>query len=135
MSTFTLKRKLYRRDEPVKWEILGSTKIIVEYSSRYSKQISSSSMSVNKSLVKKLIKDIKDGYLYDDGINGGDTHYLSDFSKSGVYLMYSKEITLADRLNYRIYKPVKYSEDLYVCKVVIDNISGHNVSGKSYSES
>lgn len=135
MSTFTLKRKLYRRDEPVKWEILGSTKIIVEYSSRYSKQISSSSMSVNKSLVKKLIKDIKDGYLYDDGINGGDTHYLSDFSKSGVYLMYSKEITLTDRLNYRIYKPVKYSEDLYVCKVVIDNISGHNVSGKSYSES
>lgn len=134
MSTFTLKRKLYRRDEPVKWEILGSTKIIVEYSSRYSKQISSSSMSVNKSLVKKLIKDIKDGYLY-DGINGGDTHYLSDFSKSGVYLMYSKEITLTDRLNYRIYKPVKYSEDLYVCKVVIDNISGHNVSGKSYSES
>lgn len=92
-------------------------------------------MSVNKSLVKKLIKDIKDGYLYDDGINGGDTHYLSDFSKSGVYLMYSKEITLTDRLNYRIYKPVKYSEDLYVCKVVIDNISGHNVSGKSYSES
>lgn len=135
MSTFTLKRKLYRRDEPVKWEILGSTKIIVEHSSRYSKQISSSSMSVNKSLVKKLIKDIKDGYLYDDGINGGDTHYLSDFSKSGVYLMYSKEITLTDRLNYRIYKPVKYSEDLYVCKVVIDNISGHNVSGKSYSES
>lgn len=135
MSTFTLKRKLYRRDEPVKWEILGSTKIIVEYSSRYSKQISISSMSVNKSLVKKLIKDIKDGYLYDDGINGGDTHYLSDFSKSGVYLMYSKEITLTDRLNYRIYKPVKYSEDLYVCKVVIDNISGHNVSGKSYSES
>lgn len=135
MSTFTLKRKLYRRDEPVKWEILGSTKIIVEYSSRYSKQISSSSMSVNKSLVKKLIKDIKDGYLYDDGINGGDTHYLSDFSKSGVYLMYSKGITLTDRLNYRIYKPVKYSEDLYVCKVVIDNISGHNVSGKSYSES
>lgn len=135
MSTFTLKRKLYRRDEPVKWEILGSTKIIVEYSSRYSKQISSSSMSVNKSLVKKLIKDIKDGYMYDDGINGGDTHYLSDFSKSGVYLMYSKEITLTDRLNYRIYKPVKYSEDLYVCKVVIDNISGHNVSGKSYSES
>jgi hypothetical protein len=134
MSTFTLKRKLYRREESVKWDILGSTKIIVEYSSRYSKQMSNSSMSVNKSIVKKLIKDIKEGYLYDDGINGGDTHYLPDFSRPRIYLTYSKDVTLTDRLNYRIYKPVKYSEDLYVCKVVIDNISGHNISGKSYSE-
>ena len=114
MSTFTLKRKLYRRDESVKWDILGSTKIIVEYSSRYSKQMSNSSMSVNKSIVKKLIKDIKEGYLYDDGINGGDTRYLPDFSRPGIYLTYSKEVTLTDRLNYRIYKPVLSTQKTYM---------------------
>lgn len=130
-----IREKSFRRDDPVIWETDTniSSLYVVEYSSRYKKQMMNLSMSINKDIVKKLIKDIKLGYIYSDGKYGGDTHYLKDFSKLGLYLTYSKSINTFDRLNYRIYKPVVINSIL-TYKIVIDNISGHNISGKSYSE-
>ena len=130
-----IREKLFRRDEPVIWEVNDKKdfKIDVEYSSRYEKQMMNLSMSINKDIVKKLIKGIKLGYIYSDGKYGGDTHYLKDFSKTEIYLTYSKSINTFDRLNYRIYKPILLRDDAYHIRIVIDNISGHNISGKSYS--
>ena len=82
--------------------------------------------------IKKLIKDINDGFFYVDGPNGGDTHYLSDYSKPDKFLIYSKSINVSDRLNYAIYKPDKISGN---AKIVLMRCKGHGLlDGRNYSE-
>lgn len=92
----------------------------------------------DKSIVDKLKNDIKQGHLYDDGPNGGDTHWLKDFSNKDSHLM-SKFISYENRLNYRVYKAiVDIDEDgkvKYTIKVVLESCLGHGRDGaKNYSD-
>ena len=81
-----------------------------------------------RSTIKKLIRDIKDWYLYEDGPAGGETHYLSEFSRPGKFLTFSKTINYNDRLNYRIYPP-QVENGVYKIRVVLINCIGHQISG------
>ena len=84
--------------------------------------------TTHRSTIKRLIRDIRDWYLYEDGPNGGETHYLSEFSRLGKFITMSKKINYNDRLNYRIYPPkVEYGK--YKIKVVLINCIGHQISG------
>lgn len=84
--------------------------------------------SALKPRIKKLIRDIKNWHIYSDGPAGGETHYLSEFSKLGKFLTFSKKINTVDRLNYRIYPPSVESGRYYI-KVVLINCLGHSISG------
>lgn len=92
-----------------------------------------------KEIVDKLKSDIKKGNLYIDGPNGGDTHWLKDFSNKDSHLM-SKFISYSNRLNYRIYRPeIVMNEDTgeyhYTIKVVLESCLGHGRNGaKNYSD-
>ena len=81
-----------------------------------------------RSTIKRLIQDIRNWYLYEDGPNGGETHYLSEFSRLGKFLTFSKKINNSDRLNYRIYPP-KVENGKYKIKIVLINCIGHQISG------
>lgn len=91
--------------------------------------------SIDKAKVKALRKDLKAGYLYEDGPAGGDTHYLSDFSNKGKHWM-SKSINTSDRMNYIIYPPeLDEKKREIVIKAVIQSLLGHLGPGqKEYSE-
>ena len=103
--------KLFRRDDMPEEKFGANPKITEDYevdlkilvmrSKTFDKQYQASAY---KSEIKKLIKDIKAGYIYIDGNFGGDTHYLSDFSHKDSHVL-SKKINDIDRLNYRVYKP------------------------------
>lgn len=87
-----------------------------------------------RSTIKRLIRDIRDWHLYEDGPAGGETHYLSEFSRLGKFLTFSKTINNSDRLNYRIYPP-QVENGMYKIKVVLINCIGHQISGiGTYSE-
>lgn len=62
--------------------------------------------SIDKAKIKGLRKDLKNGFIYSDGPNGGDTHYLSDYSNPNKYHRMSKSINEFDRLVYLIYPPI-----------------------------
>lgn len=128
------REKFYaRRDEKIKWKdnSFESGKIIIEKSDRFNRQYQKILSIIDSKLIKGLISDIKKGFIYDDGPNGGDTHYLSDYSKPDKFLTYSKSINREDRLNYMIYKP---NEDKSI-KIVLANCKGHGLlDGRNYSE-
>ena len=113
-------------------------KITLSYSKLYNKQMRD--ISVDKDTIKKLKKDLLDGFLYTDGPNGGDTHFLRDVSKLREELVFSKCINTFDRLNYRIYKPIistdsKTNNSIITIKVQIESCKGHTYrSGKTYSD-
>lgn len=114
-------------------------KIVVEPSKNKWEKDKSKLSITDKSIVDKLKKDIKNGYLYEDGPNGGDTHWLKDFSNKNSHLM-SKFISYNNRLNYRIYEPIEeFDEDTgcteYTIKVVLESCLGHGRNGaKNYSD-
>ena len=103
--------------------------ILVVRSKTFDKQYQKSAY---KSEIKRLIKDIRAGYIYNDGNFGGDTHYLSDFSHKDSHVL-SKKINDIDRLNYRIYRPrlVKKPNGNwdYFMKVVLESCEGHTLNG------
>lgn len=84
--------------------------------------------SINRDIIKKLRKDIKDNYLYEDGPAGGRTHYLSEFSILGKHLTLSKDINKADRLIYRV-KPPEIKNGKKIMKVILVNCEGHFIPG------
>lgn len=91
-------------------------------------------------IVDGLRRDIRDGHIYDDGPNGGDTHWLKDFSNKNSIMM-SKRISDSDRLNYRIKpptlipNPTNKSELIYVIPVTIERCYGHSRLGtKGYTD-
>ena len=90
-------------------------------------------------IVDGLRKDLRAGYIYDDGPNRGDTHWLKDFSNKNSIMM-SKRISDSDRLNYRIKpptlipNPTNKSELIYVIPVTIERCYGHSRLGtKGYT--
>lgn len=125
------REKFYaRRDKNVEWKE-EITSVDIQRSKSFERDYNDISMRLNIPTIKKLIKDINDGFFYVDGPNGGDTHYLSDFSKPGRFLIYSKSISVVDRLNYAIYEP----DEEGVSKIVLMRCKGHGLLGRNgYSE-
>jgi hypothetical protein len=126
------REKFYaRRDENVEWKE-EITSVDIQRSKSFERDYNDISMRLSIPTIKKLIKDINDGFFYVDGPNGGDTHYLSDYSKPDKFLIYSKSINVSDRLNYAIYKPDKINVN---AKIVLMRCKGHGLlDGRNYSE-
>lgn len=126
------REKFYaRRDENVEWKE-EITSVDIQRSKSFERDYNDISMRLSIPTIKKLIKDINDGFFYVDGPNGGDTHYLSDYSKPDKFLIYSKSINVSDRLNYAIYKPDKINRN---AKIVLMRCKGHGLlDGRNYSE-
>ena len=109
----------------------GECILVVEEHPNFTKQRSE---SFYKKEIKSLVKDIKDYYLYEDGPAGGDTHYLSEFSRLGKFITMSKKISYGDRLNYRIYPP-KVKNGVYQMRIVLISCCSHSIPGiGTYSE-
>ena len=105
--------------------IYGKCKVEIERNGGYERQYQN---TTHRSTIKKLVNDLKHWYLYSDGPAGGETHYLSEFSRTGKFLTFSKTINYNDRLNYRIYPP-QVENGIYKIKVVLINCIGHQISG------
>lgn len=89
-------------------------------------------LSMYKDRIKKLRKDVIDGYLYEDGPNGGETHWMKHLSTKKAHV-YSKKINGRDRLNYLIKRP-EVIDGKYVQKVRFENRVGHGFKKKTYSD-
>lgn len=95
---------------------------------------------INKQIIKRYLKDIKEGYILDNNpIHKGkdDTHRLEDYSGENFITM-TKSITAIDRLVYRVYKPIldRINKKI-VIKIVVCSYLGHQDpinKLKSYSE-
>ena len=109
----------------------------VSYDKQYDTDIKSFG-PIDKKKIHDFVKDIKAGYIDSDGTAGGDTHYLSDYSKPTKYLTFSKSITTSDRMVYSVKKPeVDFTEKLIKIKIHIRSLLGHTNpfdKQKSYSE-
>ena len=121
-----------KRYVPVCWDIWDPL-ITIEYDKTYEEDINKLGPETKK-IIKSLIKDIKNGYIYVDSPNNknSDTHFLYEPSSKGKVLYYNKAInTSSDRLTYGI---VKRGENLVVR---ILSCLGHKMGKgpeKSYSE-
>lgn len=86
-----LRQKIFRRDEftseyhlPISDEIknnfteeeISTPFLEIESTNKYSQDTKTLSDAEKKTLAK-LKKDIRDGFLYEDGPNGGDTHFFT----------------------------------------------------------
>jgi hypothetical protein len=107
----------------------------VKYGKQYSKDLAIMG-DIQKKTIRNFIKDIKLGYYYVDGPNGGDTHYLSKKSKPSKYHRMTKSSNTFDRLDYNIYPPVLDENKMEVSiPIVIQSAKFHNIPGEGlYSE-
>ena len=98
---------------------------------------------IYKNKIKRLKKDILDGYIYNNspGNDSDDTEYLYQISDERIpngFLIYSKNIAGDDRLCYTIYPPVsadipkidevtenEVTEEVYIIHVHIYSCKGH----------
>lgn len=62
--------------------------------------------------IKQLRKSLKEGHLYDNGKPGEETHYKASESKPKEYHRLTKDINKQDRLEYLVYPPDIYKDDL-----------------------
>ena len=109
---------------------ISEINIDIQESKKFNEQYKNQFLT-EKSIIKKLKRDIKHGYLYEDGPAGGDTHFLSDFSHKDSHVL-SKKITEEDRFNYRIYEPViedSSSGPIWNQKIVLESCKGHELNG------
>lgn len=92
---------------------------------------------IDKQKVRGLKKDLENGFIYTDGPNGGDTHYLADqnIHPDKFHLM-SKAINTSDRMNYGIYPPeLDETRRKLIIPITIWTIKGHEIYGQgNYSE-
>ena len=138
-----LRQKLFRRDvfsSSMKFQLdrnlinkYGYPTVYLEYHKDYNSDARRGGFDKKK--VKLLISDIKNGYIYEDGPNGGDTHYLSTFSSQGKFLTFSKAVNEKDRLNYRIYPPAEFQDPSdkskkYLQKIIILSCREHKIPGQ-----
>lgn len=140
-----LKRKSYSRRDPLpdpfsipeEWDGLWDS---IEYQvtqvdRQYNKDIQELG-SIDRHYVRKLRKDLRNGFIYQDGPNGGDTHYLEDYSNPNKYHRLTKSINTFDRLDYLVY-PYELDKEnrKLICPIVIQSLKGHNIYGQGeYSE-
>ena len=130
--------KQFKADPEVEKEYNVDLEIEVIETKNYKEEFSKH-YSVEKKTIKEFKKDILDGHLYDDGPSGGDTHYLSKFSKEKKHHTLSKCINTIDRLNYIVYPPKLFEDEggniRYIQKVVLTSCKEHERYGVgTYSE-
>ena len=141
-----VKRKIYsnRRDPlpdpfPIPEEWIGkfdNTEYVVDQvDKQYNKDMQELG-PIDKQTVRKFRKDLKAGNIYQDGPNGGDTHYLADYSDPGKFHRLTKSINTFDRMDYLVYPPVLDEENRRVIiPIVIQSLKGHLIYGQGeYSE-
>ncbi len=126
--------KIFTADPQIEQDLGIKMKITIEQSKKYNEQTRTGLFQGLKSDISKLRDDIKAGYLYEDGPNGGDTHYLSDYSRKRDSALMSKVIgKTIHRLNYRVYEPEivedKNGELHYIQKVVLESCIRHDTNG------
>ena len=145
------REKLFRRDEiteevyedlmdkPELVEKYGPSSIKISASKEYNKQMATFGPAINKTRIKALLRDIKAGHLTNDGPNGGDTHYLGDYSKMGKSHVFSKAIDETHRLNIRVHCPgeavnpqTHKTEHLKI--VVLESCWEHNINEGDYMD-
>lgn len=132
--------------DPIRWDDHGINliRVNIEYSKKYESDMKDPSVLMYSKKMRLLIRDIRDGFMYEDGPNGGETHMLGDYNKKNKFLLYSKKVfsdkgvDTYHRVNYAIYKP-EVSQDspskILVFKIVIQSVKGHGLLGrKGYSE-
>lgn len=90
------------------------------------------------------LNDLKLGYVFDDNDErilkdkyDTATHCLNsnkDITRlsQGKFLAYSKFISSANRLTYKVYKPEKDNDGEWYCKVEVSRCYGHNLGKESY---
>lgn len=92
----------------------------------------------DKRIVDNFKKNVKQGYLYEDGPEGGDTHILGDFSSNKrKFHRLSKKVNDEDRFNYIVHEPeLNLLEDgtySYTQKIVLETCKKHKIyGGKKY---
>lgn len=140
----TLQQKLFYRAEKVRWDISRideEKKLIIIINvdcnnPRFAKGKDSLGI-LDKKLVDRFKKDLKNGFIYDDRFSEDDTEYLDQESKPGKYLVYTKRINGPDRFSYIIYEPIlrelTEDEEIYEININVYSCKGHiGPSGKSY---
>lgn len=125
------------KDDPKMVEIYGPSKTVIVADKLYNDQMRRLGIAIDKARVKKLRDDIKVGAIYYDGPNGGDTHYLGDYSKPGKFYTFSKVIDEKHRLNYKVYPPKvqineKTKEKEYIKKIILESCWEHNTKEGDY---
>ena len=140
-----VKRKVYSRRDPlpepfpIPEEWIGKFDHTEYKVSQVDKQYNKDMQElgpIDKQTVRKFRKDLKDGKVYQDGPNGGDTHYLADYSDPGKFHRLTKSINTFDRMDYLVYPPVLDEENRRVLiPIVIQSLRGHTIYGQGeYSE-
>ena len=138
-----LERLFSRRDPmPPPEERHGAVKSIsdikmrikLEFSSKYDRDINKLS-PIDREVTKRLVKDLKRGYVYENSEEGDDVHILTDFNKDGSHVL-SKKISNEHRFNYRV-RPVVIQKDEkgnitdYYLPIYVESCFGHGLSGKN----
>lgn len=93
--------------------------------------------SIEKSLVRRLRKDLNNGYIVTNSVPRDNTHYLKDHSKPSKFLRFTKDLTSTmDRFDYNIYKPTLDAASRTVTiRIVIQSLLDHNIPGQgTYSD-
>lgn len=146
------RQKEFRRDEynenwqlPIDPEILKNfseyeinhPKIIITSPTKEFNDNQKQLSYIDKGILKKLEKDVKNNYWKEDGPAGGDTHFLEDFSGK-KFSTFSKKINENDRFNYRVY-PLEIAVDIdpqtneniiYLTrKITYTSCLGHRIDG------
>ena len=91
-------------------------------------------MPSSQKIVDNFEKEVRQGYLYEDGPSGGDTHILGDYSSNiRKFHRLSKIINDHDRFNYIVaepeLKPLGDGTYSYTQKIVLETCAEHKIYG------
>ena len=145
------REKLFRRDDvsdndlkqllddPDLVKEYGPSELIIIASKKYNEDLKKLGIkgSADRNVLEKLKKDVRSGYLFNDGPGKGDTHPLGDFSKKDKSYVFSKKISEQHRFNYRIFPPKLELDDKtgklrYGRKVILVSCYGHETEEGDY---
>jgi hypothetical protein len=143
------RQKIFRRDEFINHEDIeddpnlvkqyGNSQVQIEVDKKYEKDLPKLGIkgSPDRKTLDKLKEDVKKKYFDVDGPNGGDTHYLGDFSIPGKFHVFSKGISDIHRLNYRVYPPKVITDKStktksYIQRVVLLSCYDHELKEGDY---
>lgn len=126
-------------------EVISKFVSVKPYYKEFSNDIKLLSDKEIKNL-KIALNDLKLGYVFDDNDDrilkdkyDTSTHCLNTNPKivkniRGGYLVYSKFISSANRLTYKVYKPEKDNNGDWYCKVQASRCYGHRLDDQSYDD-
>ena len=131
------KSERYELDEEIMKKPGVISKRIIQKTPTFQKDYKTLMPSSQK-IVDDFEKEVRQGYLYDDGPSGGDTHILGSYSSNiRKFHRLSKIINGHDRFNYIVSEPeLKDNKDgtwSYIQKIVLETCAEHKIyGGKKY---